>query len=510
MSIQIKLNNVDITDKVLFPYLSVNKVLTSEVDSANFRARDISPEFDDDILVYDGDDVIFAGKILSIKQTPDSGVSQVLDIDCVEHQAEFDRVLASGTYEDETVGNIIADLVSQFAPGFTTINVSSDFVIQKIVFNQVPLSTCLKRLCDIIGYDWYIDTDKDVHLIGALTETAPFDLTDTAGNYVYLSLVRNIDGSQLINTVKVRGGEYDAVSFTDVITVVGNDTKSFTLPYKFANLEIELDTGGGYVSKNVGIDNIDDFTTDDVLYNYNSQSIRFENNLANGNKIRFTGNPKARVLAIASDADSINALRAKYEATYSEPAPAGYGVIEKLIKDDSIESNTIARKRASAELLAFSESVIDARFNTYTSGLRPGMRINIQSTNRGFDDDLIIKTVSFSARTPLEFEYNVECISTKRFNLIDMLRNLLEPEPVKADENEVSERLYPVNESIEIQDEVNVVSPFFPEESIEIQGTAYLNAVNPANVNWVYGYYAPTSISDVNRMAKYDRDSKYK
>ena len=67
MSIKVELNNVDITDKVLFPYLSIYQVLTSEVDTASFQIRELVPEFDDNIVIYDGEEKIFAGKVSIVR-----------------------------------------------------------------------------------------------------------------------------------------------------------------------------------------------------------------------------------------------------------------------------------------------------------------------------------------------------------------------------------------------------------------------------------------------------------
>lgn len=496
--ITIELNSVDISSQVIFDSLSVVQNLTNEVDTAQFSvrkygARTIDPSFNDNIVIQDGSDKIFAGKIVEIEMENETSGGSLLTIKCVDHTLEFDRLLASKTYTGQTVKEIIDDLVSSYAPTFTTTSVTSSYVIPKIVFNQVPLSQCIRKLADIMRYDWYIDADKDIHFFEKFTNTAPFNLTDTSGNYEYQSLKRTADGSQIVNRVKVRGGEYDGDTFTDIITVSGNDSKSFKLPYRFANLTIELNTGAGYVSKTVGIDFIDDFTTKDVLHNFQDQSFKFENTLANGNKIRFSGNPKVPVLAIAEDSPSVIA----------------YGAIEKLIRDNTIESNSVARKRASAELLAFADSVIDAKFQTISSGLRSGQLINVASTKRGIDDDLVIKRLTFQARTPFKFLYKVDCISTQRYTLLDVLRKIMSPDTKKNDEKEVAEQIFAVNETVTALDEVASVSPKDVDETVTVTESVLKDPVDPADIEWVYGFYCPTSQSDPKRMAKFDRDSVY-
>ncbi len=500
MSVVVKINTVDKSDEVDFSSLSVTQNLTSQVDTATFLirkygARTTVPAFDDDIEIYDGAEKIFAGKILKVSEVVESGGGGVVyKVDCVDHTYEFDKRLVSRTYENKTIKEIIDDIVTSYAATFTTNNVASNFPIDKIVFNQVAPSACLKKLADILRFDWYIDADKDIHFFDKFTNAAPFDLTDDSGNFVYETLQRSLDGSQVVNRVKVRGGEYNGVAYTDIITVKGNDSKSFKLPYKFANLAIRLDTGGGWVAKNVGIDFIDDFGASvDVLHNYQDQTIRFASALADGNKIEFTGNPKVRVLAIAEDPASI----------------ALYGRVEKLLRDDSIKDNAVARRRASAELYAYANTIIDAKFKTYTAGLRSGMVMNVSSIRRSSDDDLLIKTIVFSMVDPLSFGYNVSLISTKRYDLIDLLQKILEPAPMDSDESETSEEIFTDTQEIRITEEIEFVTPVEADEDITITENIELNPLGAGvEPTWVFGPYSPTGQDDPKRPGRFDYSFK--
>lgn len=473
----------------------VTQNLTNAVDTAQFSIRLVgsrsAPVFDDDIVIYDGADKIFGGKVASVSEVMHGADIAMVRVQCVDHTFEFDRKLAAKTYENQTINEIISDLVASYQPTFGTAYAASTFVVQKVVFNQVPLSQCLRKLADMVRYDWYIDEDKQIHFFEKNTNIAPFDLTDTDGNYVFNSLSRASDGSQLVNRVKVRGGEYDGSTYTDVINATGSAT-AFSIPYKMANLAIRVDTGGGYVSQGVGIEFIDVFgTAIAVLYNYQTQGFRFGTPLAANTKVEYSGNPKIPVLAIAEDSASV----------------ATYGVIEKLIKDTSIVSNEIARRRGAAELIAFNDLVIDASFKTYTAGLRTGMLLRVSSSSRGFDDDLLIKRVTFKARTTDTYEYKVDCISTQRYTLLDLLRKIVTPDPRPEDEREVSEQIYAINETINTLDEWTNV------QAQQMTGTVtatdvWLNIAGNTIV-WVYGYYAPTSHSDTKRMGRYDRSAKY-
>lgn len=501
MAITVKINNVDKEDLIVFPSLSITKQIGSRRSSCKFKTRKYGtrtfiPAFDDNVKVYDDSTLIFAGTILKVDEGVESNADGVIyDVECSSYEYEMDKDFASKTYEDESIFDIITDLLSSYAPDFDADNVDSTFNIEKIVFNQVPLSTCIQRLADIVQYDWYVDENKSIHFFSKYTNTAPYNLTDTSGNYVHKSLKRKIDGTKIVNTVKVRGGEYDEVSrYENIITVNGDNQKSFTIDYKMSGLRVWLDTGAGYVAQDVGQSFKDDFTSYDVLQSFQDRSIEFENSLADGDLIKYDGFRKARVFAIAQDPTSV----------------ASYGIIDKMIRDNSIQSNDIARKRATAELYTYAEELIEASFETYTSGLQPGMLINLTSTKRNCDNDLIIKTVTFTAITPFEFKYKVDCISTKTYDLIDILRKLLEPEPLDADENEVSEEIFADTAEITIQENHEVVSPQEDFADITIQESIEDNPFDPDTINWVYGYYFPTAHTDVNRMGKYNRDAVYK
>ncbi len=494
--ITVKLNTVDISDQIDWRALQVVQTIDNTPGTATFimTAPESLPEFDDDIEIYDGLTKIFGGKVVEVSTSID-GLVQRAEVKCVCHRMELDRNLVAKTYEDTTVADIISDLFDEYATSFTHNHISgADYEVERIVFNQVPLSLCLKRLADITSSYWYIDPNKDLHFFPKFTEEAPFDLTDTSGKYIFQSLARTVDGSQMVNRVKVRGGDYNGSSYEDIITVSGNDTKSFNLPYKFADLRVWLDSGGGYVEQTIGIDFIDDFAdSKDVLYNFNDKSFRFETALSDGDKVKYSGNPKVPVLSVASAPASI----------------AKYGIIEKLVRDNSIESNIVARKRAAAELLSFADEVVDASFTTYEAGLAAGMLIKVSSDLRDFDDDLIIKRITFSSRSPLSFQYIVQCISTQQFTLIDLLKKIIEPEPRAADADEVSEEIFSVSETLTLDDSWTNVAPEDITETLVMADTWDDDAVDPDDLTWVFGYYAPSSMADVKRMARFNRGSYF-
>lgn len=494
MSVIVKINTIDRTSFIEFGSLFVKQNLTNLVDTAAFSIRKVGtktlvPEYNDDIEIFDGAEKIFAGKILNVDEVKESnGPSFVYSVNCVDHTYEFDKLLVARTYVGDTIKEIIDDIVANFTPagsGFTTNNVTSSLVIDKIVFNQIPNSQALKKLADLLQYDWYIDADKDIHFFSKEINLAPFNLTDTSGNFVNTSLRRLTDGSQLVNRVKVRGGEYDGATITDSITVSGNVTKSFQLPNKIADLTIKLNT----VSQTVGEEFNDDFTSFDVLHNYQDQSFKFENALSDGDVIEFSGKPKIRIFAIAEDSDSVNE----------------FGAIEKLIRDNSIADNTLARNRANAELLAYASERVNAGFITYEPGLRSGMFINISSAERASNDDLIIKTITFSSHSKDDFVYNVGCVTTKQFEFVELLQKIVAAEPLDVDEIEASEQIFAANEEMTFTEDIQMVDPLEANEEMTFAENYLLDPLGAGvNAEYVLSKYIPTGQLDTLRPGRLD------
>lgn len=393
-----------------------------------------------------------------------------------------------------TIENIIDNLISSYTPGFTTNNVIGTFTIAKIVFNEMYLSDCLKKLAEIVKYDWYVDEEKDIHFFPKFTNTAPFNLTDSSGNYINETLNRTIDGTQIVNQVKVRGGESDGELYTDIITVKGANTKAFTLPYKFSGLTIAVDTGAGFVSKTVGQDFKDDPTAKDCLYNFNDKTIKFPAVLADGNKIQFSGYPKVPIKSVISNTGSI----------------ATYGLREKIINDPSIVDMTTARKRAKAELLAYQSGSNEISFETYTSGLRAGMVINLNSSRRSTVDNYIIKKITFRTKSSEEFSYIVSAITTNKLELLDLLQRLVTKDQGDINDSEIAETILTDLSDIDITEIIRKVVPLLDQVDLETSESISKNPLGDGvEPTWVLGPYAPTSVSDTKRVGRLDISLKF-
>ncbi len=493
MSITVNINSVNRNDHIDWKSLIVRQNLTSQVDKASFQIKSAnkaySPQVSDTVEILDGSTKIFGGEIIRVSDAnlsvPDGIVYRV---ECVEYEFGLQNITFAETYENETIEDIIKDMFDKYVSGYTYAGVSSTFEIEKIVFNNITVIQALKRLAEIVKYEFYVDADKDLHFFQKFTNSAPFNLTDTDSYSIKGSLDIRFDGSQIANAVKVRGGEYDGSTFEEVKTA-GAGQKSFETKNKMSNLAVELDTGGGYVVQTVGQEFIDDFTTHDVLQNYQDQSFRFENALSAGDLVKYSGNPKVRVLVESQDPASITT----------------YGQRDKLVEDQSIEDNATARQRAKAELGAYKDEMIEAKFKTYTAGLRSGQVIRITNTKFGVDTDFIIKTVTFKTFENNSYIYEANLTTTRKYDFVEILMKIIEPESVQADENETAEKLKLDKVTIKIGEVIAKVNAESDQATIEIteniQDDPLGAGVEP---EWVLAPYFPSSITDTKRVGLLD------
>lgn len=492
----ITLAGTDLTSQIDQNQFQVQQIIgpqknTTTLIYKKFGTRSYVPQVFDTVLIQDGTSTIFGGRIATVTETPvNPAAGVVYQLDCTDYSIDLDSMLVSKEYDGMTIGAIIADILLNFAPTFTGTHVNCGFTLTKIVFNQVTISQALKRLANLVQYDWFVDPVKDIHFAPKYTTLAPFNLTDTSGNYVNSSLQTIFDGTQIANSIKVRGGTYLGTTYSDTITVKGSVTASWVLPYKFDVSSLTITING--TSKIVGVYGKNTFLNADVLYRDADQSIQVLNPLADGSTVAFSGTPLIPVLAVAADAGSI----------------ALYGTREKLITDTSTVDIDTARQRATIELAAYKDPQGELDFDTYVPGLNIGQVINLTSAIRGLNEDYLIRQMTCTVHTPTSLKYSIVAVSVRAFTFIDVLQALLTPADTPIDPDEVSEVIKTDLATITVGELITLHSS--PDHTDAATVTIAENiAKDPLGAGvsplWVLGPYVPSGVSDTKRVINTDR-----
>lgn len=412
------INGNDRTQYVKARSLRITDVLTSQVDTCSFIFDDIAgtekPDIGQDVTIYfeDSDTKIFGGNIQSMPQNQISPWIYTYSVKCTDYSRGLNKKLVVETYEDKTCGYIIADIVSKYCPEFTTANVQAGLEISFIAFNYKTVNECLKNLANLTKYDWYVDYDKDIHFFVKGTETAPYELNETATSGRFKDLTIEVDKTQLKNRVYVRGGFYLSDLYTQYISADGKQL-SFLLAYTpYEPMSVYV----GGVQKTSGIDNIDK-TGKDFVVNVNEKTIKNLDYALIGAGVEFkvTYKYKIPILFVADDEISQAAMVA---------IEGGDGIYEDLITDSTIETLDAARERAAAELLDYSNPIIDGEFSTDQYGYRSGQLLTVNIPSRDINSQYIIQSVTKTAIGGGQFTYTIK-FATKLKGLIDFLIYLI-------------------------------------------------------------------------------------
>ena len=497
MNLQVVIATVDRTSLIELKTFKKEDVLTTQVDSCNFKylkfgSRTWTPARGDEVVITDTDtgNKVFGGRIIDIDTVLNRNMTVEFDIKCKDYTTDLDSILVAQTYESKTIAYIIADLIPA---GFTTTNVAGTLVVDKIVFNYEHVSDCIKDLAKLVNYDWYVDYDKDIHFFPKNTEASPFNVTDSSSEVVGGSLQIDKNNSQLKNLVYVRGGEYEGNSRTEEVVADG-EGDVIKLGNKFSTKPtVTLDTGGGPAAQSIGVEFLEDFADGpyDALWDFNQKYLRFDSTPNAGDIIAATGTPLIPLIVQVEDSAS----------------KASYGEKDFLIVNKNLTDQTTARDRGAAELDAYKDGVTEGGFISYEDGLRSGQTIRINSTLLGVNELYLIRKVKMKMHTTTKAVYDVKLVSFKTIGVIEFLQNLLTEQNKKLEfnEDEVLVIGKTVNENIEVTEEVAQETQRQVYETVEVTEQVRNDPWGKGVITWVWGLHFPSNDSDQKRHFRWDR-----
>lgn len=453
MALVLKIATIDRSSSVNWRSLSIMSVLSKEVDQLEFMIRKTSgskyvPTAGLEVTLEEDAIKIFGGVIVEIQEVVEAGILLSYKIRCKDYSHYLDRKLATKTYTGFESGDIITDLITTYTTGFTTVNVpATSPIIETMRFNYEQLTRALTKIADTIGWDWFVDPDKDIHFFNADSSVAPFNLTDTGDLFEWKSLEINQNIQQLRNVVFVRGGEYkktiiEAQAIDTYEAQAGQVT--FPLAYRYDNITVKKNG----VVQTVGIDNKDNLATKDALYNFTEKFITFDP-MSAGDDVVIYGDAYIPVIAQARDTDSITA----------------YGEYQTVVIDKNITSIEEALLRARIELIKYSEGTYEASFRTKQTGLRVGQRITVTlSSNRSVTRTLKINRITGKADSSGTMEYTAFLVSSGQVTLHDIFIELLERDKqnIVIAPNEVIQALEILFDTFSVTDSAPIVTTDSP------------------------------------------------
>jgi len=486
--ITIKIDSVDRSRLVEFGSVRKKDIINQRTDTLEFdiiyhTGQTFRPAPNSEVEMLDGATKIFGGKIHDVQKKIESDNKVRYKVKAKDYSYDLDRQLVIEGYESETVADIITDILTNFTDGsFTETNVICTLTITKVTFNRIPVSEAIQKLADLTGYSWYVDYDKDIHFFEKNTTPAPFDIADGDGKHIPNTLLVNNDLSQIKNRVFIRGGEIEGSSRTEFFDGDGSKLL-FRTANKFSS-KPTVEVGG--TPQTVGVDFLDDEASFDCFWDFNQKYLRFKVGTVPGagsDNVEVAGIPLYNLVVQVEDPASI----------------LQYGVFEFAKIDKTIKSREEAVSYAKAETEAYKNGLIEGGFDTYESGLRSGMIININSTMLNVNEDFLIQSVSFLMITQETFTYKIELATLRTIGIIDFLIGLLKMGDRLIEEkgDEILEKTVFPTEDIEIDDATNINTDDYPQtEAGEIEEAVTVQALDYA-VEFVLGPQLPVGVKRV-------------
>lgn len=448
MALLLEIDGVDKSSSIEWNSLTYTEVLTKEVDMLTFTVKDSPskyiPSLGDEVVLSQDGTKLFGGVVIEKRESVLGGILVGYDISCKDWSYYLDGKLVVKSYENMTVEAIVLDIMSTYTTGFTVVNVKPGGVtIESMRFNYEQVTSALTKLAQSVGYDWYVDPDRDLHFFDRETNVAPFELNDTGGNFEWKTLEINQSVVDIRNSIYVRGGNYKrAIAEGAAVDVYeGDGTRQvFQLAYQYDNLVVKKNG----VAQTVGVDNITDPGTVDVLYNFAEKIIRFPVAPTAGYDVVAYGDAYTPIIAQARDQTSVEA----------------YGEFQEVIIDKSITSLSEAQRRAISELTLYAQNTYEAGFKTTETGLKSGQLITLTSVIRAIDKQFKINRITGRARGSDHMEFSVKMISSGEITFIDIMLALLgkDKDNIEIADNEILQRLEIFNEALVVADSVPVAS----------------------------------------------------
>lgn len=341
-------------------------------------------------------------------------------------------------------GGFLFDEIQATSGGFTLKNcIRWDRKVADYRVSYKKPTEIIETLAKAQGIFWLIDYNKDLHLFRQNQTAAPIEITDTSQNYSDLRI--EPDMSMIRNRQMVRGGDAPASEIYEQIHVADGQETSRPLDYKPSGITVEVDTGSGYATKTVGIENLNEESAFDFVFNFQEKVLRnaAHATLAATNKIKIRYYPYQSVRVIVTDRVSVLSLKA---------IQGGDGIVDgPVINDSTILTFEDARRRAKAEIDAYSNAVINARFITNKGNIHAGQLISITDTSRGIAESFLIQRCSRTfLGDDIESAYRIDAGSTM-FWLIEFFQLLLKKtSDLMINDSEVVDILVSQDETITI------------------------------------------------------------
>ena len=156
------------------PGVTIRETLGNSPNTASFVVDGASnvPTEGEVVQIVDSQDsnrLLFAGFAQTVGEAYEGQPDQLaFQVSAVDFTPKLNRKRPVCSYMDQSATTVIIDLVTRFAPGFTTSHVQSGLSKVTVSFDGTKdFTTCLSEVCAAARAKWKVDYVKDIHAFTA-------------------------------------------------------------------------------------------------------------------------------------------------------------------------------------------------------------------------------------------------------------------------------------------------------------------------------------------------------
>lgn len=212
--------------------MAIRENARGKPNTANFRLiqnDQPAPEHSQEVVLWDDTMThkLFAGELISVDKVMIGPFVYAWDCSATDWELLLHRHHHVQRYVNQTVGQIIKDVIAKQAPGIDASGVADILTVPSFTANYRLPAEILRDLCDFYGLTYWVDYDKVLNVTSALANSAAMQITPSNSR----GLVVSVDRSQLRNKIIVRGGQQASAPFTE--TWQGDNVQgNFPMRYK--------------------------------------------------------------------------------------------------------------------------------------------------------------------------------------------------------------------------------------------------------------------------------------
>jgi hypothetical protein len=361
----------------------------------------------DTLKIMNGAEVVFVGLLKNINKFERYPGELQYNITASDNTALADKRLAFKVYNQMLLGDIVKDVLAVFldGEGITEGNIQDGPIIEKAVFNYIPVSQAFDYLKNISGMNWEIDFDRKLHFFTRDSNAAPFILNDTVKHYNF-SEVKNLDQYRNVQFTRGGRGETSLQNLERPAPKPDGQTQTFTLRFPLASKPIIFIDTVEVPQIEIGINGKD--VDKQWYYTINGNTITQDSDLAplDTETLEVTYRGYRNLFGRVDDPTQIDARKAVEDNTS--------GIYERVTDEKSI--NNIP------QLLQYGQGLIEKycdinnqiTFTTNEKGLASGQLLRVTKDIYGINEDFLIDNVKASPNGEL-IEYQVTALDGASF-----------------------------------------------------------------------------------------------